>query len=66
MVERALAGDYAESFRESHQREFGFWLTKRRVLVDNVRVRSVGTTRSVHALPVARAQPGEEPVPTAT
>lgn len=48
MVERPSDDDYAESFRLSHQREFGFWLTKRRVLIDNVRVRSVGKSRTIH------------------
>jgi 5-oxoprolinase (ATP-hydrolysing) len=49
MVEKPLDGDYAEMFRQSHQREFGFWLTKRRVLVDNVRVRSVGKSKTINA-----------------
>lgn len=39
MVEKCE--DYSEAFRQSHQREFGFWLTKRRVLIDNIRVRSI-------------------------
>jgi 5-oxoprolinase (ATP-hydrolysing) len=42
MVETPADGDYAEAFRAAHQREFGFWLTKRRILVDNARARSVG------------------------
>jgi len=48
MVERPEDSDYAEQFRLSHQREFGFWLTKRRVLIDNIRVRSVGKSRTIH------------------
>lgn len=46
-------------FRQSHQREFGFWLTKRRVLVDNVRVRSVGKSKTINAIQIGRAQEGE-------
>ena len=63
MVERPTAGgeDYAELFRQSHQREFGFWLTKRRVLVDNVRVRSIGRSKTVSAIKIETAQPGEVP-----
>ena len=53
MVEQPT-GDltYAESFRLSHQREFGFWLTKRRVIIDNVRVRSVGRSQTVSSLSI--------------
>ena len=61
MVERPLDADYAEQFRLSHQREFGFWLTKRRVLVDNVRVRSVGKSKTINALQIGKAEVGEVP-----
>jgi 5-oxoprolinase (ATP-hydrolysing) len=47
MVEKPADSDYAESFRLAHQREFGFWLTKRRVLIDNIRVRSVGRSQTI-------------------
>jgi len=33
---------YVQGFEESHRREFGFNLEKRRITVDNIRVRSVG------------------------
>ena len=33
---------YAQGFEESHKREFGFNLEKREIIIDNVRVRSVG------------------------
>jgi 5-oxoprolinase (ATP-hydrolysing) len=61
MVEKPIDGDYAEMFRQSHQREFGFWLTKRRVLVDNIRVRSVGKSKTINAIKIAKAEPGELP-----
>jgi 5-oxoprolinase (ATP-hydrolysing) len=63
MVERPADGDYAEMFRLSHQREFGFWLTKRRVLVDNIRVRSVGKSKTINAIQIPKAQGGELPSP---
>ena len=56
-----MSNDYQEMFRESHQREFGFWLTKRRVIVDNIRVRSIGKNKTVHALAIQRADAGEQP-----
>jgi len=54
MVEKPADGDYAEMFRQSHQREFGFWLTKRRVIVDNIRVRSVGKSKTINALQIEK------------
>ena len=33
---------YIKGFEENHHREFGFNLEKRRITVDNIRVRSVG------------------------
>ena len=33
---------YVQGFEESHKREFGFNLEKRKIIIDNVRVRSVG------------------------
>jgi 5-oxoprolinase (ATP-hydrolysing) len=56
MVERPADNDYGESFRQSHQREFGFWLTQRRVLVDNVRVRSVGKSKTIHSVPIDKVK----------
>lgn len=63
MVEKPAVGeeDYQELFRLSHQREFGFWLTKRRVIVDNVRVRSIGKKKTVNALAIEKATEGETP-----
>lgn len=63
MVEKPSDGgeDYNELFRLSHQREFGFWLTKRRVIVDNIRVRSIGKNQTVHALPIEKSKEGETP-----
>ena len=36
--------DYLQIFQILHEREFGFKLQNRKILVDNVRVRSNGTT----------------------
>jgi N-methylhydantoinase A/oxoprolinase/acetone carboxylase beta subunit len=36
---------YKQGFLESHQREFGFNFEQREVIIDNIRVRSVGTIR---------------------
>ena len=54
MVEKPLDEDYAKGFQELHQREFGFWLTNRAILVDNIRVRSVGKSQTIHAIEIAK------------
>lgn len=36
---------YIKGFEESHKREFGFNLEKRKIIIDNVRVRSVGNAK---------------------
>jgi N-methylhydantoinase A/oxoprolinase/acetone carboxylase beta subunit len=33
---------YSEAFKKQHQTEFGFNFAEREILIDNVRVRSVG------------------------
>jgi 5-oxoprolinase (ATP-hydrolysing) len=33
---------YIKGFEESHRREFGFNLEKRKIMIDNIRVRSIG------------------------
>ena len=42
---------------------FGFWLTKRRVLVDIILVRSVGKSKTINAIQIRKAQGGEIPSP---
>ncbi|KAJ1734172.1 hypothetical protein LPJ61_001210 [Coemansia biformis] len=42
MVPEAADGDYAACFEDMHQREFGFTLRGRSILVDDLRVRATG------------------------
>ena len=44
MIEAPADGDFLAAFRRRHQREFGFELAARVVLVDDIRVRGVGGT----------------------
>ena len=54
MIEKPGDGDYEKKFFDVHKREFGFNLSQRDVLVDDIRVRAVGMsygpeTRSPYA-----------------
>ena len=53
MIAEPSDGDYVSAFRREYQREHGFVLSDRRVLVDDMRVRSVGTSgiAGEHVLP---------------
>ena len=42
MIETPQDGDYEKTFFEEHKREFGFNLSERSILVDDIRVRAVG------------------------
>lgn len=42
MIQRPDDGDYSRAFGDRHQREFGFGQPDRDILVDDIRVRSIG------------------------
>lgn len=43
------------AFVDEYQREYGFTITDRPVMVDNVRVRAIGRTTSVRRIPIPKA-----------
>jgi N-methylhydantoinase A/oxoprolinase/acetone carboxylase beta subunit len=43
-----------------HEREFGFMLHKRRVLIDNIRVRSYGKSSITESKRISQREVGEE------
>ncbi|CDW77531.1 5-oxoprolinase [Stylonychia lemnae] len=45
MVESSFDTNYDSKFQQMHQREFGFMLQKRRILIDNIRVRSLAKSQ---------------------
>ncbi|KAJ2150741.1 hypothetical protein J3F82_003788 [Coemansia sp. RSA 637] len=49
MVPEATIGDYQLRFESMHQREFGFVLRNRRIIVDDLRARVTGTLSKVKA-----------------
>ncbi|KAJ2121013.1 hypothetical protein GGH12_005697 [Coemansia sp. RSA 1822] len=49
MVPEAITGDYQLRFESMHQREFGFVLRNRRIIVDDLRARATGTLSKVKA-----------------
>lgn len=58
MIQRPAAedGDFAEAFRKRYRREFGFDLTGRAIIIDDLRVRARGKAAGVTARPIAAAQ----------
>jgi 5-oxoprolinase (ATP-hydrolysing) len=46
MIEKPEDGDYENKFFDDHKREFGFNLSGRDILVDDIRVRAVGKSLS--------------------
>lgn len=59
MVEKPACSDvlagYADSFKILHQQEFGFNFEEREILIDIVRVRSVGKNQTIFATKIERA-----------
>jgi 5-oxoprolinase (ATP-hydrolysing) len=64
MIEEPEQGDFAARFEETCLREYGFVLENRAVLVDDIRVRSVGQAGRMERPRIARAvdQPRQEAV----
>ena len=58
------SSDYGAAFEANYEREFGFKLTGRNVLVDDVRVRATGRSQAGARPKVAAAAAGEQPTPT--
>jgi len=55
MIDHMVAGQgktleqcYEEAFHIAHQLEFGFNFDKRPILIDNIRVRSIGSKTTIH------------------
>ncbi|MCI5122857.1 MAG: 5-oxoprolinase, partial [Candidatus Electrothrix sp. AUS4] len=56
MIAEPEDGDYGAAFKETYEREFGFTLRDRAVLIDDCRVRSAGQAGRVEKRPIARAE----------
>ncbi|MCI5147091.1 MAG: 5-oxoprolinase, partial [Candidatus Electrothrix sp. AR3] len=56
MIADPRDGDFAGMFRSSYQREFGFTLQDRTILIDDLRLRSTGTAGSLHKQPIDQAE----------
>ncbi|NOQ45994.1 MAG: 5-oxoprolinase, partial [Desulfobulbaceae bacterium] len=55
MIEEPAGKDFAEAFQSAYHREFGFELSGRDILVDDLRVRSIGKASKLRSCPIARA-----------
>jgi len=56
MIERPDDDDFARLFQQEYQREFGFELTQRDILVDDLRVRSMGKEADPLCFPIQQAE----------
>ena len=57
---KSLEGLFAIAFEKQHQLEFGFNFDARKILIDNIRVRSVGKKQTIHASEIDKKQEGDE------
>jgi len=56
MIPRPESDDFATAFRRAYLREFGFDLTGRAILIDDIRVRARGKTAGLTKIPIAEDQ----------
>ena len=54
---------YSEAFERQHQLEFGFNFESRQILIDNIRVRSVGKKQTIRATMIDSIEAGESELP---
>ena len=55
MIQEPDDGDFAEAFRATYRREFGFDLVDRDILIDDLRIRSVGKTSGLRRIAIREA-----------
>lgn len=56
---KTLEALYSDAFEQQHKLEFGFNFEARQILIDNVRVRSVGKKQTIRAKAIAEMVEGE-------
>jgi 5-oxoprolinase (ATP-hydrolysing) len=61
MIPRIAGTDNKTALRRAYRREFGFDLTGRDILIDDIRVRARGTSTRLNRIPLAPAE-GEAPI----
>ncbi|QTA91011.1 hydantoinase B/oxoprolinase family protein [Desulfonema magnum] len=62
MIPYPRDGNFAEAFGAAYRREFGFDLTDRDILVDDLRVRFTGRTSGISQIPIAGSSDPPGPV----
>jgi 5-oxoprolinase (ATP-hydrolysing) len=62
MISRPADGDYARVLAETYQREFGFDLSTRPILIDDLRVRAVGRTGRLQQMQIQPAHGPAQPL----
>ncbi len=61
MIPRPEDDDYVGAFRRTYLREFGFDLTGRSILIDDIRVRARGKSAGLSKIPITEAAQGAPP-----
>jgi len=64
MIEKPADEDFVKAFKTMYQREFGFELTGRDILVDDLRVRSIGKASKLKSFPIEQADNPAEKLDT--
>lgn len=54
MIERTSSNDYLKQFEENYKREYGFLLTKRKIKIDNLRVRLVAHSSTIQSVDIEK------------
>ncbi|MEN8200589.1 MAG: hydantoinase/oxoprolinase family protein, partial [Thermodesulfobacteriota bacterium] len=64
MIEKPADADFAKAFKALYHREFGFELSGRDILVDDLRVRSIGKASKLKSFPIEEAESPAEKLDT--
>ena len=64
MIAQPEDNDFARVLRQAYLREFGFDLSDRKILIDDIRVRALGKSSSLRKKGIKRAQDAPEPMET--
>ncbi len=64
MIAQPPDNDYAQVLRDTYLREFGFDLSGRDILIDDIRVRAIGKSAGLRKIAIAAAQGEAEPLET--
>lgn len=62
MIEKTDGIDYIEKFENNYQREYGFLLTNRNIVIDGIRVRVIGKSGGLRPVKISKSTNPVEPM----